>query len=111
MIQQYPHYLYVRVATEAGQDNDGNFVANDDDSWQLHSMCREESNGKGSVINGIDGKAVVFSSAVYLPKSAASIEVGTEVVVSQFNDYSDGVRIQGQVLKFDSGQLHGRLWV
>lgn len=113
MITQYPHYLYRREVAASTQDADGNWVNNggDPSSWELHSMCREETNGKGSTINGSDGKAVVYSSTVYMPRDAAEIKEGTEVVVSQFNEPDDGVRIKGQILKFDKGQLNNRLWV
>lgn len=113
MITQYPHYLYMREVSEGTQDNSGNWVNNggSPSGWVLHSMCREETNGKGSTINGTDGKAVVYSSTVYIPRGAGEIKEGTEVVVSQFNDPEDGVRIKGQILKFDKGQLNNRLWV
>jgi hypothetical protein len=113
MVQQYPHYLYILSVPSATQDANGNWINNNQDSssWTYHSVCREETNGKGSTINGADGKAVVYSSSVYLPKSAGDIKEGTIVVVSQFNDPTDGVRIKGAALKFDRGQLSKRLWV
>lgn len=113
MITQYPHYLYRREVSEVTQDNSGNWVNNGGDPsvWVLHSMCREETNGKGSTINGTDGKAVVYSSTVYIPRAAGEIKEGTEVVVSKSNDPTVGIRIKGQILKFDKGQLNNRLWV
>ena len=62
-IKQYPHYLFVRIVSESVQDSDGNWTT-PSDSWLLHSICREETNGKGSMINGADGKAIVFSSTI-----------------------------------------------
>lgn len=110
MIAQYPHYLYVHVVGTSVQDASGNWTT-PSESWKLHSMCREETNGKGSVINDADGRSVVYSSVIYLPKSAAEIVAGTEIVVSQFNDYDDGVRIKAMVIKFENGQLNKRIWV
>ena len=110
MIAQYPHYLYIHVVGQATQDAEGNWT-NPADDWKLHSMCREETNGKGEVINGADGRSVVYSSVIYLPKSAVEIQDGTEIVVSQFNDPEDGVRIKARVIKCDTGQLNKRLWV
>ena len=113
MFQQYPHYLFVRVVAESIQDNDGNWVNNGtgEDSWQLHSVCREETNGKGQKLNMPDGRQIVYSSTVYMPKSVAPIKEGTQVVISHVNDPEDMVRIAGQVLKFEVGQLNRRLWV
>lgn len=110
MVTQYPHYLYVHVVGAATQDDEGNWT-NTADNWNLHSMCREETNGRGSVINGADGRAVVYSSVIYLPKSAGEVQAGTEIVVSQFNDVEDGVRIKARVIKCDTGQLNKRIWV
>lgn len=109
MINQYPHYLFVHVVGASTQDEDGNWT-NPTDSWRLHSMCREETNGKGEVINGADGRSVVYSSVIYMPKSAVEIQDGTEIVVSQFNDAEDGVRIKARVIKCDTGQLNKRIW-
>jgi hypothetical protein len=113
MVKQYPHYLYILTVPASTQDASGNWVNNtgNSTSWTFHSVCREETNGKGSTINGPDGKSIVYSSAVYLPKSAGNIKEGATVVISQFNDPTDGVRIKGQALKFDNGQLSKRLWV
>jgi hypothetical protein len=110
MIAQYPHYLFVHVVGASVQDADGNWTTTND-SYQFLSMCREETNGKGSVINGSDGRSVVYSSVIYIPRSGSSVAEGAEVVVTQFNDPEDGVRLRGRVLKFDVGQMNKRLWV
>ncbi|MBV5348854.1 hypothetical protein JZU61_04260 [bacterium] len=110
MIKQYPHFLFVHVVSEAVQDDQGNW-SDPSDKWVLHSICREETNGKGSLINGVDGKAITFSSNVFMPKTAQKIKDGTEVLVSETNDPAGTVRIKGQSLKFDVGQLNCRLWV
>lgn len=110
MIKQYPHFLFVHVIADSVQDPDSGNWSDAVDSWVLHSVCREETNGKGSMINGVDGKAIVFSSTVYMPKSA-KIKESTEVLVSETNDPAGTVRIKGQVLKFDKGQQNCRLWV
>lgn len=110
MIKQYPHFLFVRVVVESTQDASGNWSSTSD-SWVLHSVCREETNGKGSVVNGIDGKAIVFSSTVHMPKSAVRIVEGTQILVSETESEIGLCRVKGQVLKFDVGQLNCRLWV
>ena len=108
-MNQYPHFLFVKQVSESTQDASGNW-SNAYESWVLHSVCREQSNGKGSVINGQDGKTIVFSSLVHLPLSAEKIKENTEVLVSETDDLGT-VRIKGQALKYDVGQLHHRLWL
>jgi hypothetical protein len=109
-MKQYPHFLFVHVVTESLQGEDGNW-SDPVDTWVQHSICREETNGKGSTVNGPDGKAIVFSSTVYMPKSAARLKEGTEVLVSETDSANGVVRIKGQVLKFDPGQMNNRLWM
>lgn len=110
MVKQYPHYLFVRIVSESVQDSDGNWTSSNE-SWNLHSECREETNGKGNIINGTDGKAIVFSSVIYLPKSTPKIIEGSEVMIGSIDSNENDVRIKGTVLKFSEGQLSCRLWV
>jgi hypothetical protein len=109
-MNQYPHFLFVKTVTEASQDADGNW-STATESWVLHSICREQSNGKGSVINGQDGKAIVFAAVVHLPLSSERIKENAEVLISETSSPDGFVRIKGQVLKYDVGQLHERLWL
>lgn len=109
-MSQYPHFLFVKQVVEATQDVDGNW-SNSSESWGLHSVCRDQSNGKGTVINGQDGKAIVFSSVIHLPLESSRISENTEVLVSETNNPIGTIRIKGQVLKYDVGQLHNRLWL
>ena len=74
-------------------------------------MCREETNGKGATINGSDGKALVFSSLVNLPRGTVRILEGTEVLITESNGATGTKRIQGTVKKFDNGQLNTRIWI
>lgn len=109
-MNQYPHFLFVKQVTESTQDVSGNW-STATESWVLHSICREQTNGKGSIVNGQDGKAIVFSSLIHLPLTAIRLSEGTEVLVSE-TDLSTGTTIiKGQILKFDVGQLHNRLWL
>jgi hypothetical protein len=110
MIQQYPHYLFVKVVTDSVQDEDGSW-SEASELWVLHSVCREQTNGKGSLINGSDGKAIVFASTVHMPLEAERIQEGSEVLVSESESAEGLIRVTGTVLKFDEGQLHCRLWV
>lgn len=109
-MKQYPHFLFVRAVGSSTQDSEGNWVPASD-TVALHSVCREETNGKGTTINGTDGKAIVYSSMVYLPRTALRIKEGTEVFVCETEDGLGIIRIKGQVLKFDANQLNARIWV
>jgi hypothetical protein len=109
MIQQYPHFLFVKVVHDSNQQADGSW-SESTEQWVLHSSCREQSNGKGSLVNGPDGKAIVFASVVHLALGTEKILEGSEIAVSN-NETASEFRIKGQVLKFDVGQLHCRLWV
>jgi len=109
-MKQYPHYLYIRVVGASVQDGEGNWTT-PSDSWVLHSACREETNGKGSVINSQDGKSILFSSTVYLPKIAPRVNEGTEVQVRESIEATGFVRIQKTILKFENGQLNCKVWL
>ena len=110
-IVQYPHYLFVvKNGGEAYQDGDGNWVQPDNAKPEMVSICREETNGKGTQIQVAGGTFRVFSAMIYLPKGAPVIADGTTVFAS--NDIAGtDIRIKGTALKFDDGQLHSRLWV
>ena len=111
MVEQYPHFLFVYVpGGDSVQDSSGNWVTSPGE-WKFHSKCREETNGKGQQINGVDGKANVYSSTVFMPKSAGSITEGTEILVTTQKDETSPKRVKGACLKFSPGQLSTRLWV
>lgn len=110
-IKQYPHYLFVSVTSQSQQDPTTGDWTEGGQAWQLYSVCREETNGKGQMINGTDGKAITFSSAMYMPKGTPRIQEGTTIRVTEVNDKDGQKRVEGSVLKFDNGQLSTRLWV
>lgn len=124
VLTQYPHFLYV-------QHCDAPTIAENGDrlpgavSWRLHSICREETAGKGVESNSGEKRTYQFSSLIQLPTSCKRIKEGITVLVSEtlldvetlddaaikaFKD--DGtIRIIGKNAKFDSGRLHCRMWV
>lgn len=108
-MKQYPHFMFVKKVSESVQDADGNWTSQTA-FWEFISICREQTNGKGSVINSQDGKAITFNSVVHLPLSDKILKEGTEILVSNTNNTNE-VRIQKQLLKFDKGQLHNRVWL
>lgn len=111
MVDQYPHFLFVFVpGGDSYQDSNGNWVENPGE-WILYSACREETNGAGRQINGVDGKARVFSSNVYMPKGTERILEGTQILVSQTDSQEGPLRVKGTILKFDLNTFNCRLWV
>lgn len=108
-LKQYPHFLFVHLVSESVQDDDGNW-SDPVDEWVYRGNCREETNGAGRQINGPDGKAIVFASTVYLPKSVQAIVPATEVKVCN-DEIGNSLRVKGQVLNFSPGQMNSRLWL
>lgn len=109
MVKQYPHYLFALTSEAATQNADGDFVGGEA-QYTFISMCREETNGRGSKLEVGDGAFIVYTSLIQLPKDSASVVEGQEVAV--FNDEArTSLRVSGECLKFDNGQLHNRLWL
>lgn len=109
MVKQYPHYLFALITGESTQGEDGRWSDEDQQAIFL-SMCREETDGRGSEVQTADGTYRKYSSIIQIPKGDLTIDEGTSVFVSDHEDGS-GARIKGVALKFDKGQLHSRLWV
>lgn len=110
MVNQYPHFLFAVVpGGESTQDKNGNWSDSDTTNVFI-SMCREETDGRGSEIQVAGGTFRRFTSLVQLPKGTQKVEDGTSVFVADNADGS-GIRVTGTALKFDAGQLHSRLWV
>lgn len=123
---QYPQYLYVLNSDkEAVQQPNGSW-STPATGWELKAACREETNGKGNTIQVADGKTLVFSSLVQLPKGTARINEGTEVLVTReevepskllIPGFIETAKISGLVIakgvceKYDFGRLHCRLWI
>lgn len=123
---QYPQYLYALIHTEASQNPDTGYWTEASSGWVLKGNCREETNGKGQVINGAGGQAIIFSSLIQMPKGTARIPEGTTVMalrneaenVATLTDAwivsgkkSGEVVAAGVCLKCDTGRLHSRIWI
>ena len=109
-VKQYPHYLFVVIGGDAVQNDDGNFVPEGEPETRFISVCREETSGRGNELQVGGALFFKYSSLVQIPNGCPDVEDGATVFVSNFQD-GTGVRIKGQVLKFDRGQLHCRLWI
>ncbi|MDO4782991.1 MAG: hypothetical protein Q4A09_07245 [Capnocytophaga felis] len=109
MIKQYPHFLFVITEEEAHQDDEGNWIGSSE-SVDFYAVCREETDSRGQEVQTAGGVFRQFSSAIFLPKGTKKIDEGKTVFVANDLSGSD-IRIKGQVLKFDVGQLHSRLWL
>lgn len=109
MVVQYPHFLFTRNVSSV-KDSNGNWVQSQDEPV-LISICREESNQKGKVINGLDGKSIIYNSIVYLPLDCQEIQVGTEIYICEENTINSKIRVKLPVIKFANGQMNKRIWL
>lgn len=123
---QYYEFLYIlQGGTEATQQPNGSWAPGAS-GWTLKGACREETNGKGSVITTADGKALTFASLIQLPVGTTRVPEGTKVIVTsqevQTSDLENEayrrtakesglIVAEGVCLKFDFGRLHSRLWI
>lgn len=127
MVVQYPHHLYVHNATDnSTQDDDGNIIDPQQGAaaWSELGPCREETNGRGSQVTTNDGRTIVYSSLIQIPRGNIRVTEGTEVMITErtlTSEELDGdiealrasgvIRIKGRCLNFDTGSLHNRLWI
>jgi hypothetical protein len=101
--------LFVEVATESVQQEDGSWTESTI-TREFISMCREESDGKGTEYQVAGGDYQKTTSLIQCPKSCPKVAKGTRVFVTNDPD-GDDVRISGICLNFDPAQLHCRLWL
>lgn len=109
MIKQYPHYLFIEEAAESVQDEQGNWTEMKP-TMRFISMCRAESDGKGTEYQVAGGEFQKTTAVIQCPKTCPKVSIGSKVIIA--NDAScNDVRILGVCLNFDASQLHTRLWV
>ncbi len=123
--RQYYQYLYALSNGEATLTANGSWESNGR-TWELKAACREETNGKGTAIQTTDGRTLVFSSLIQLPKGTPRIDEGTEVIVTTEEvdvtqladkDFIAASKASGLVVatgtceKYDAGRLHCRMWI
>lgn len=108
-VKQYPHYLFIEDSNEAIQDEQGNWTECEQ-SRKFMSVCREETDGKGTEYQVAGGEYIKTTSVIQLPTACPTVSKGTKVIVANDPECLD-VRISGVCLNFDKAQLHSRLWV
>jgi len=94
-IEKYPHYLF---------EGDAMGV------MSYVCRCREETFGFDPAATT---QTVLFgkhSSLIQIPYGERKIAVDTMIVVTNDEAGTDE-RVRGNVIKYDEGQLHNRLWI
>ncbi len=108
-VKQYPHFLFIEETPESVQDAAGNWIESES-SRKFISMCREESDGKGTEYQVAGGKTQKATSVIQLPTTCPMVAKGAMVVIANDMDCSD-IRMIAICLNFDAAQLHSRLWL
>lgn len=104
---QYPYKLQVKTITGGGQNENGDFIPSTEKFEDL-TVCRDQANISGRQIKLADGTAIVFDTIIHAPKGTGPISEGTVIRVVE---NSGVVRVEGEVLRSNVGQLHTRLWL
>jgi len=90
---QYPHVLQVK---------------NSQGQWEDFSICRDQPNDKGAVIQVGEGTFYQFRSIVFMAVGVENLLTGQDVRVIDINGKT---RLDTEVRRFSSDNLHCRLWV
>lgn len=108
MVAQYP-YLLQRLAISAvsSQDSSGDFVNSGSQSWIDVCKCRDED-GRQKKISKSDGTFFISTHLIQCPFGVEPIAANQQIRVI---DSNETVRLTGQVLYSEKGQLHTRIWV
>lgn len=105
MVVQYPHSITVIWRTQPTKDANGDWVEGTPQTFS--SICRAEANGEGKTLTGVDGRAINYSFAVYMPKTSQVIPYGASVEITLGSSHV----VKGEVKNQQNGQLNSRLWV
>lgn len=107
MITRYPYKLFILNTTNNDIDENGFAIENTND-YQFLSMCRDYPAGSGDLITTESGDVSKASSVVMLPKGVSAIKINCKIKIENQNGQ---IRLMANVLRFEQGQLHSRLWV
>lgn len=105
MVTQYPHSLSVTWRAQPTKDANGDWEEGAIQTFT--SACRAETNGEGKTFTGVDGSAIHFSFAVYMPRTEQVIPYGASVEITLGTSHV----VKGEVKNQQNGQLNSRLWV
>jgi hypothetical protein len=109
MIIQYPHILKFDIVTGGSEVNDENSdtLIVPGQTTTIEVKCRFEPNADGELIVSADGAKLDFGWIVYMPLDQVEIESGT--VIRGYN--GDDLIAEGDVKRYNKGQLNARAWV
>lgn len=107
MVKQYPYNLYAELQEEAIRDEKGNWLP-PKRQMVFVGICRDETNGSGALITGIDGQEHKYTWTIYAPKNIMCLEEGTTIEVQS---PCGCVRVRGEIQRYSRDQLHTRIWV
>ena len=93
------------VSTPSVQDSDGNWTPGI--SSIVNRDCRAEPNQTNGFVVAQDGSRIDYSWIVYLPLSADTYQVGTNVEI--FNGAE--LIASDSIKRFSRGQLSMRIWL
>lgn len=105
MIKQYPYRLWIQTQPDSEFVN-GAFTETET-VWENVSVCRDEANQRGQVIQLTDSSTLKYDVLIQLPTSCPTIAEGTPIQVRD----GDTVRVNATAKRFSRDQLHCRLWV
>ena len=107
MVKRYPYELWVQVTGPSTRNGDG-ITLPGQSAWVKRSLCRDETNNSGELVNLEDGTSYRYNALIQLPKGCPPVPKGASIEVRE----SDGqVRVKGKAKRFSPDQLHARLWV
>lgn len=109
MIIQYPHILKFNIVTGGYEevDDNGDTIIVSGTTSTVEIKCRFEPNSDGERIVSADGEQLDFGWIVYMPLDQIAVESGT--VIRGYN--GDDLIAEGDVKRYNQGQLNARLWV
>lgn len=106
----YHQHLFTEYQSPSTQNADGIWQSGGNDALIYVGVCRYESSGKGSVINGSDGFHTSYSGIIYMPPTTWRVEDGQMLCIAA-DKVGTNILRKVKVVSSDYGRLHTRLWV
>lgn len=91
------------------QDGDGNLVFPEDETVEVTSHCRAESNTTDGLTPVKDGFRLEYNYLIFTNTKLEELPINTRVVVTVVK--TGKVFGEGDVVKFESGQRVTRIWL